>query len=106
MPFEGILGSPLLKKALQAGEEQVGRAVSKLLANEGVAAGVQTLISGAVQARATFERGVSQALHVANLPSRDDMDALRKKLDELEAMLDGLAEKVGRRGPGGGDGGE
>ena len=107
MPFEGILGNPLLRKALQAGEEQVGKAVSKLLANEGVATGVHTLISGAVQARATFERGVSQALHAANLPSRDDVDALRKKLDELEAMRDGLAEKVERRASrGDGEGGE
>jgi hypothetical protein len=96
MPFDGILGNPLLRKALQAGEEQVGKVVGKLLASEGVAAGVQTLITGAVQARATLERGVSQALHAANLPSRDDVDALRRKLDEVEAMLDGLAEKVDR----------
>jgi polyhydroxyalkanoate synthesis regulator phasin len=107
MPFDGILGNPLLRKALRAGEEQVGKVVGKLLSNEGVAAGVQTLISGAVQARATLERGVSQALHAANLPSRDDVDALRRKLDELEAMLDGLAEKVerDRGGKGGGSGG-
>src|SRR5512146_3430673 len=101
MPFDAILGNPLLRKALQTGEEQVGKVVGKLLSNEGVATGVQTLISGAVQARATFERGVSQALHAANLPSRDDVDALRKKLDELEAMLDGLARKVDARDGGG-----
>ena len=96
MPFDAILGNPLLRKALQTGEEQVGKVVGKLLSNEGVATGVQTLISGAVQARATIERGVSQALHAANLPSRDDVDALRRKLEELEAMIDGLAEKVDR----------
>lgn len=96
MPFDAILGSPLLRKALQTGEEQVGKVVGKLLSNEGVATGVQTLISGAVQARATLERGVSQALHAANLPSRGDVDALRRKLDELEAMIDGLTEKVDR----------
>ncbi len=96
MPFDAILGNPLLRKALQTGEAQVGKVVGKLLSNEGVASGVQTLISGAVQARATIERGVSQALHAANLPSRDDVDALRRKLDELEAMIDGLAEKVDR----------
>jgi polyhydroxyalkanoate synthesis regulator phasin len=96
MPFDAILGNPLLRKALQTGEEQVGKVVGKLLSNEGVATGVQTLISGAVQARATIERGVSQALHAANLPSRDDVDALRRKLDELEAMIDGLTEKVDR----------
>lgn len=96
MPFDAILGNPLLRKALQTGEEQVGKVVGKLLSNEGVATGVQTLISGAVQARATIERGVSQALHAANLPSRDDVDALRRKLDELEAMIDGLTERVDR----------
>ena len=105
MPFDAILGNPLVRKALQAGEERVGKVVGKLLANEGVAAGVQSLLTGAVQARASLERGVAQALHAANLPSRDDVDTLRRKLDELEAMLDGLAERVdqGRGGkPGGG----
>ena len=108
MLFDGVLQGPLLRKALAAGEEQVGRVVGKLLANEGLASGVQTLVSGAIQARATLERGVSQALHAANLPSRDDVETLRKKLDELEAMLDGLSERVERRGGkgGGADGGE
>ncbi len=105
MPFDAFLGNPLLRKALRTGEEQVGKVVGKLLSNEGVATGVQTLISGAVQARATIERGVSQALHAANLPSRDDVDALRRKLDELEAMLDGLAEKVDQGRGGKRDGG-
>src|SRR5512145_19329 len=106
MPFDAILGNPLVRKALQAGEERVGKVVGKLLANEGVASGVQTLISGAVQARATLERGVSQALHAANLPSRDDVESLRRKLDELEAMIDGLAEKVDHERGGKSGGGE
>jgi polyhydroxyalkanoate synthesis regulator phasin len=106
MPFGDILGNPLLQKALKAGEEQVGKVVGKLLADERVASGVQTLLTGAAQARASLERGVSQALHAANLPSRDDVDALRRKLDELEAMLDGLAEKVDRARGGKGEGGE
>jgi polyhydroxyalkanoate synthesis regulator phasin len=106
MPFGDILGNPLLQKALKAGEEQVGKVVGKLLADERVVSGVQTLLTGAAQARASLERGVSQALHAANLPSRDDVDALRRKLDELEAMLDGLAEKVDRARGGKGEGGE
>ena len=106
MPFDDVLKNPLLRRALQAGEEQVGRMVGKVLANDGVATGFQTLLSGAVQARATLERGVSQALHAANLPSRDDVDALRKKLEELEAMIDGLAEKVNRERGGKSGGGE
>jgi hypothetical protein len=102
--FDDLLKNPLVRRALQAGEEQVGKAVAKVLASEGVATGVQTLLSGAVQARATLERGVSQALHAVNLPSKDDVAALRKKLEELEAMIDGLAERVDRDRTGNGGG--
>ena len=94
--IDDVLKNPLLRRALQAGEEQVGKAVAKVLARESVASGVQILLSGAVQARATIERGVTQALHAANLPSKDDVASLRKKLEELEAMIDGLAERVDR----------
>jgi hypothetical protein len=94
MLFDDVLKNPLLRKAVEAGEERVGRAVGKLLASERVGEGLQTLVSTAVQARETLERGVSQALHAANLPSKDDVAALKRRLAELEAMIDGLAEKV------------
>jgi hypothetical protein len=100
MPLDDVLKNPLLRKAIEAGEEQVGRVVGKLLASDGVATGLQSLLSGAAHARETLEKGVSQALHAVNLPSKDDVAALRKKLEELEAMIDGLAERVDR---GGGD---
>ncbi len=104
MPFDDVRKNPLLRRALEAGEEQVGKVVGKLLANDGVASGLQTLLSGAAHARETLEKGVSQALHAVNLPSKDDVAALRKKLEELEAMIDGLAERVGRERGRGGDG--
>src|SRR6266542_3742108 len=102
MPFDDVLKNPLLRRALEAGEEQMGKLMGKLLASEGLAGGLQTVLSGAVNARETIEKGVSQALHAVNLPSKDDVASLRKKLEELEAMLDGLAERVerGRDGDG------
>ena len=102
--FDDLLKNPLVRRALQAGEEQVGKAVAKVLSSEGVATGVQTLLSGAVQARATLERGVSQALHAVNLPAKDAVAALRKTLAELEAMIAGLAERVDRDRTGNGGG--
>ena len=96
MPFDDVRKNPLLRRALEAGEEQVGKVVGKLLANDGLASGLQTLLSGAAHARETLEKGVSQALHAVNLPSKDDVAGLRKKLEELEAMIDGLAERVER----------
>ncbi len=100
-----ILKNPAVRKALEAGEERVGKAVAKLLADERFTTGLQSRCASASKAREALGKGVSQALHAANLPSRDDVAALRRRLDELEGLLDGLAEKVdapGRRGGGGG----
>ncbi len=94
MLLDDLLENPMLKKALEAGEEQVGRVMGKLLASNGLTGGFQALLSTAMQARQTLEKGVSQALHAANLPSKDDVAALKRRLEELESMLDGLAEKV------------
>jgi ABC-type transporter Mla subunit MlaD len=108
MLFDDLLkNNPLLKKALAAGEEQVGKAIGTLLASDGLSGGLRTLAAGAAQAKETLEKGVAQALHAANLPSKDDVAALRRRLEELETLLDGLAEKVdapaaGRGGEGGG----
>ncbi len=96
MRFDDVLKNPALRRAIAAGEERVGKVVGRLLADERVTSGISSLIASATQARATVERGVKEALHAANLPSREDVDALRRKLDDLEAMIDGLADKVGR----------
>jgi hypothetical protein len=106
MLWDDVLKHPALRRAVAAGEERVGKAVVKLLGNEGVGEGLRALAAGAAQARETFERGVSQALHAANLPSREDVAALKRRIQELEAMLDGLADKVGRGPPGGARGGD
>ncbi len=106
MLFDDLVrNNPLLKKALAAGEEQVGKAIGTLLASDGLSGGLRAIAAGAAQAKETLEKGVAQALHAANLPSKDDVASLRRKLDELESMLDGLAEKVDapdRGGEGGG----
>jgi uncharacterized membrane protein len=96
MPFDEVMRNPLLRKALEAGEERVAKVMGRLLSSEGVASGLQALVTRASQARETLEKGVSQALHAVNLPSKDDVASLRRKLEELEAMIDGLAERVDR----------
>jgi hypothetical protein len=101
MLFDDVMKNPLVKKALEAGEEQVGKVLGKLLASDGLTGGFQSLVTTARQARETLERGMSQALHAANLPSKDDVAALKRRLEELESMIDGLSEKVGGRGGGG-----
>ncbi len=96
MALRDVLENPMLRRALAAGEERMGRVVGKLLASDRVTGGLQTLVSSALQAKSTFDRGVRQALHAANLPSAEDVAALKQKLFELESMIDGLTDKVDR----------
>jgi hypothetical protein len=105
MRLDEVLRNPVLKRALEEGEQRVGHVVGKLLSSDRVTTGLQSLVTSALQARETFERGVQQALHAANLPSRDDVAGLKRRLEEIEDMIDGLGRKVERRPPGpGGDG--
>jgi len=99
MRLEQVLRNPVLRRALEVGEERMGHAMGRLLSSDRVTSGLQRVVTSALQARSTFERGVQQALHAANLPSREDVDALKRRLEEIEDMLDGLGRKVERRPP-------
>ncbi|HET7754328.1 MAG TPA: hypothetical protein VFK85_10500 [Anaeromyxobacteraceae bacterium] len=93
-----ILKTPAVKRALEMGEERMGRLVTQLLSNEKVMHGVQTVVSSALQAKSTFDRGVKTAMQAVNLPSSDDVEELRRKLSELESTVDGLRAKVAQTG--------
>jgi hypothetical protein len=99
MRFDDVLRSPLLKKALAAGEEQAGRVVSRLLSSEAVATGVQGLIGAASVARAAVDAGLESARKAANLPSAGEVQSLKQKIDELEAVIDDLSTRLDDRPP-------
>ena len=101
MTLDDLLKSPALRRVLSAGEERMGRVMGRVLASESVTSGLRTLFTSALGARETFERAMQEALHAANLPSRGDVAALKKKLEELESLIDGLAARVGEKGPAG-----
>jgi len=94
--FDELRRSPLLKKALSAGEERVGKVVAAVLSNERVMARVQGAVTSALEARAAVEKGVKSALHAVNLPTGDEVAELKTRIAELEAMIDGLAARVDR----------
>ena len=100
MSLRDLLQTPAVKRALAAGEERVGRLVTRLLADERVVHGVQSVMASALQARATLDRGLRTAAQAANLPTTGDVAELRERLGELEEMLDGLAERLDRPAPG------
>jgi uncharacterized protein YhaN len=94
--LDDLLRSPMVKRALAAGEERMGKLVTQLLSSERVMQGVQTVVSSALTAKSTFDRGVKSAMQAVSLPTTDDVEELRRKLSELESMLDGLADQLAR----------
>lgn len=94
MLFDDVLRNPVVKKALAAGEEQAGRVVARVLSSEAVATGLQGLLAAASTARATLDAGVQTALKAANLPSASEVQALKQKIDELEALIDDLSVRL------------
>jgi hypothetical protein len=94
--FEELKKNPLLQKALEAGEARVGKTVAALLSNERVMAGVQKAVTSAFEAKAAVERGVKTAMQAVNLPTTDDVAELKKRLAELESIIDGLAARMER----------
>jgi len=92
--IDDFLKNPMVKRALVAGEERMGKLVTQLLSNERVMHGVQTVVASALNAKSTFDRGVKTAMQAVNLPTTEDVEELRRKLSELEVLLDGLAERV------------
>jgi hypothetical protein len=95
MMIEELLRNPMVKRALSVGEERMGKLVTQLLSSERVMHGVQTVVASALNAKSTFDRGVKTAMQAVNLPTTEDVEELRRKLSELEVMLDGLAARVG-----------
>jgi hypothetical protein len=92
--IDDLLNNPTVKKALAMGEERMGRLVTQLLSNERVMHGVQAMVSSALTAKSTLDKSVRSAMQAVNLPSTEDVDELRRKLSELESVVDGLASKV------------
>ncbi len=98
MTIDDVLKNPVLKRALSAGEERMGRLVTQLLSSERVMHGVQTVVASALNAKSTLDRGVRTAMQAVNLPTTEDVEDLRRKLAEIEALLDGLAARVNEGG--------
>ncbi|HEX8907961.1 MAG TPA: hypothetical protein VF805_02090 [Anaeromyxobacteraceae bacterium] len=96
MILDDLLRNPAVKRAMAAGEERVGKLVTQLLASERVMHGVQTVFASALTAKSTFDRGVRTALGAVSLPTTEEVEELRRKLVELEALIDGIAAKVDR----------
>lgn len=90
--LRSLLDHPLLQKARAAGERQVGRVLSP----ETAGAALQTLLAAAAEARERIDRVRRAALDAAQVPSSRDLDELKRRLVEMEELLDGLSARLAR----------
>jgi hypothetical protein len=87
-----LLDHPILRQARAAGERQVGR----VLSSEKAGAALQAVLAAAGEARERLDRAARAALDAAQVPSSRDVDELKRRLVEMEELLDGLSARLAR----------
>ena len=83
-----------VKTILSLGEEKMGEVVNQLLANEGFVIAVQKAITGGIQAKRSMDKGLSSVLSIVNIPTVDDVDKVRSRLQELEEAMGEIHDRL------------
>jgi hypothetical protein len=83
-----------VKTILGLGEEKMGEVVSQLLKNESFVAAVQSAITGSLGAKRKVDKGVTTLLGLANVPTLEDVDKIRDKMNELEEAIAEIGERL------------
>lgn len=83
-----------VRTILSLGEEKMGEVVNQLLANEVFVQAMQRAITGSIGAKRNLDKGVTTLLSFVNVPTLDDVDRVKEKLDELEETMGEIASRV------------
>lgn len=89
-----ITDNPMFKKMMASGEEQLGRIAKELIGNEKFVQTLQGAVTTAIEAKGLLDRQVANTLAQLHVPTTQDMQKLNERLDELERIFEGLAQKV------------
>jgi hypothetical protein len=89
-----LKNNPMMKRLVQSGEERMSRIAQQLLSNEKFLGALQTLVSRSLAAKGTLDKSLRAALAAMNLPSTADLEALSRKVDDLEELLSSVEAKV------------
>jgi hypothetical protein len=90
--LRALLDHPILRQARAAGERQVGR----VLSSETTSAALQAVLAAAAEAKVRLDRAARAALDAAQVPSSRDLDELKRRLAEMEELLDGMSARLAR----------
>ena len=91
-----LKNNPVVKKLVETGEERVGKLAQALLSNERFVGALQSLIQRSLSAKGMLDKSLRTALGAMNLPSAEDVESLRRKVADIEAMLGRIEEKLGQ----------
>ncbi len=86
--------NPVVKRMFEIGEEQISRITQQLLANEKFVAAMQTVVANTLKAKGMLDKNIRMALSVMNLPTVEDVEGLKSKLDDLEETIRRLEQTV------------
>lgn len=83
-----------VKTILGLGEEKMGDVVNQLLANEGFVSAMQKAIAGSLGAKRSVDKGVTTLLGMVNIPTLEDVDKIRDKMNELEEAMAEIGDRL------------
>lgn len=89
-----ITDNPLFKQMMASGEEQLGRIAKEIVGSEKFVQSLQGAVTKALEAKGLLDRQVAATLQQLHVPTTADLQKFNDRLDELERIFEGLAQKV------------
>ena len=89
-----ITDSPVIKRMVELGEDQLNKITQQLLSNETFTQAVQSVVNNSLKAKGVVDKHVRIALSAMSLPSTDDVESLKNKLDSLEQSIDRIEKSL------------
>jgi hypothetical protein len=82
----------IMNNILSLGEERMGELVTQLLKNDSFVDAMQRAITSSLAAKKSVDKGLVGIYSALNVPTLDDVEELRGKLNEVEDAM-GLIEE-------------
>ena len=84
----------LARAILDLGEERLGELLSQLMSNEHFVNAMQNALSSSLSAKRAVDKNVMRALSMINVPTLDDVEELREKLNALDDVMAQVYQRV------------
>lgn len=84
----------LARAILDLGEERLGELLSQLMSNEHFVNAMQNALTSSLSAKRAVDKNVMRALSMINVPTLDDVEELREKLNALDDVMAQVYQRV------------